>query len=186
MNQPQEKERARYRYVHDYGPRIRSWYICYSPDRRSVLGKTVPKAVGLSRTQDTGHSFSQYGPTLAGEQHFYSFLKPNKWLRKEPDPLWVGWMGRILPALGTNQIAGFVEYHLLMHWEKIELDICQVIIIFFFIFYFCICFLCNETWSVSIKAQENIQPLWQHKHDKWNNYFMTRGSSKGIELYREM
>ena len=118
MNQPQEKERARYRYVHDYGPRIRSWYICYSPDGRSVLGKTVPKAVGLSRTQDTGHSFSQYRPTLAGEQHFYSFLKPNKWLRKEPDPLWVSQIGRILPTLGTNQIAGFVEYHLLMHWEK--------------------------------------------------------------------
>ena len=136
MNQPQEKERARYRYVHDYVPCIRSWYICYSPDRRSVLGKTVPKAVGLSRTQDTGHSFSQYGPTLAGEQHFYSFLKPNKWLQKEPDPLWVGRMGRILPALGTNQIAGFVEYHLLMHWEKIELDICQVIIIIFLFFLF--------------------------------------------------
>ena len=28
-------------------------------------------------------------------------------------------MGRILPALGTNQIAGFVEYRPLTNWEKI-------------------------------------------------------------------
>ena len=36
----------------------------YSPDVRSVLGKTVPEVLD---TQDRGHSFSQYGPTLAGE-----------------------------------------------------------------------------------------------------------------------
>ena len=40
-------------------------HICYSPDGRSVVGKTVPKASG--GIQDLGHSFSQYGPTLAGE-----------------------------------------------------------------------------------------------------------------------
>ena len=38
---------------------------------RSVLGKTVPEvsstARGLRRTRDLGHSFSQYGPTKAGE-----------------------------------------------------------------------------------------------------------------------
>ena len=33
-------------------------------------------------------------------------------------PLWAGRMGRILPALGTNQIAGFVEYRPLTTWEK--------------------------------------------------------------------
>ena len=38
--------------------------ICYSPDGRSVLGKTVPKVLD---TQDRGHRISQYGPTLAGE-----------------------------------------------------------------------------------------------------------------------
>ena len=27
-------------------------------------------------------------------------------------------VGRILPALGTNQIAGFVEYRPLTKWEK--------------------------------------------------------------------
>ena len=32
--------------------------------------------------------------------------------------LWAGRMGRILPALGTNQIAGFVEYRPLTNWEK--------------------------------------------------------------------
>ena len=71
--------------------------------------------------QDRGYSFSQYGPTLAGEWHFYFFLKPNKWLRKEPEwtrPLWAYRMGRILPALGTNQIAGFVEYRPLTNCEK--------------------------------------------------------------------
>ena len=39
-------------------------------------------------------------------------------LRKEPNPLWAGRMGRILPALGTNHIAGFVEYRPLTNWEK--------------------------------------------------------------------
>ena len=33
-------------------------------------------------------------------------------------PLWAGRMGRILPALGTNQIAGFLEYRPLTTWEK--------------------------------------------------------------------
>ena len=37
-------------------------------------------------------------------------------------PLWAGQMGRILPTLGTNQIAGFVEYHLLMNWEKNKME----------------------------------------------------------------
>ena len=32
--------------------------------------------------------------------------------------LWAGRMGRILPALGTNQIAGFLEYRPLTNWEK--------------------------------------------------------------------
>ena len=35
-------------------------------------------------------------------------------------PLWPGQMGRILPSLGTNQIVGFVEYHPLTNWEKIN------------------------------------------------------------------
>ena len=53
----------------------------YSPDVRSVLGKTVPEVLDTARghtqdsghstqdigTQDRGHSFSQYGPTLAGK-----------------------------------------------------------------------------------------------------------------------
>jgi len=38
--------------------------ICYSPARRSVLGKIVPE---VSSTSDRGHSFSQYGPTKASE-----------------------------------------------------------------------------------------------------------------------
>ena len=40
-------------------------YICYLPAGRSVLGKTVPEVLSraLGRTQDRGHSFSQYGPT---------------------------------------------------------------------------------------------------------------------------
>ena len=38
---------------------------CYSPAGRAVLGKTVPEV--SSRTRDRGHSFSQYGPTKAGE-----------------------------------------------------------------------------------------------------------------------
>ena len=33
-------------------------------------------------------------------------------------PLWAGRMGTILPALGTNQIARFVEYRPPMTWEK--------------------------------------------------------------------
>ena len=53
----------------------------YSPDERSVLGKTVPEVLDTAwghtqdsghstqdiGTQDRGHSFSQYGPTLAGK-----------------------------------------------------------------------------------------------------------------------
>ena len=38
------------------------------------MGKTMASG----STQDKGHSFSQYGLT------FYFFLKPNKWLQKEP------------------------------------------------------------------------------------------------------
>ena len=42
--------------------------ICYSPDGRSVLGETVREVLDTARgTQDRGHSFSQYGPTLAGK-----------------------------------------------------------------------------------------------------------------------
>ena len=52
------------------------------------------------------------------------FLKPNKWLWKEPEYLWAGRMGRILPTLGTNQIAGFVEYRLLTNWEKNKYEQC--------------------------------------------------------------
>ena len=32
--------------------------------------------------------------------------------------LWAGRMGRILPALGTNRIVGFVEYRPLTNGEK--------------------------------------------------------------------
>ena len=53
----------------------------YSPDVRSVLGKTVPEVLDTARghtqysghstqdkgTQDRGHSFPQYEPTLAGK-----------------------------------------------------------------------------------------------------------------------
>ena len=44
-------------------------YICYSPDERSVLEKTVPEVLDTASggTRDRGHSFSQYGPTVAGE-----------------------------------------------------------------------------------------------------------------------
>ena len=42
-------------------------YICYSPAGRFVLGETVPEAVSLGRYSDLGHTFSQYGPTFAGE-----------------------------------------------------------------------------------------------------------------------
>ena len=47
-------------------------YICYSPAGRSVSGKTVPYVSSTARgragrTRDRGHSFSQYGPTKAGE-----------------------------------------------------------------------------------------------------------------------
>ena len=38
-------------------------YMLFTSQGQSVLGKTVPEG----GTQDTGHSFSQYGPTLAGE-----------------------------------------------------------------------------------------------------------------------
>ena len=55
---------------------IKLVYICYSPDERSVLGKTVPAVLDTTLglrptasggTQDRGHSFSQYEPALAGE-----------------------------------------------------------------------------------------------------------------------
>ena len=36
--------------------------------------------------------------------------------KSEPD-------GKILPAPGTNQIAGFVEFHLLTHTEKKMIDV---------------------------------------------------------------
>ena len=36
--------------------------------------------------------------------------------------LWAGRMGRILPALGTNHIAGFEEYRPLTNWEKITMN----------------------------------------------------------------
>ena len=39
-------------------------YICYLPDGRSVLGKTVPEVLD---TGLVGHSFPQYGPALARE-----------------------------------------------------------------------------------------------------------------------
>ena len=39
-------------------------YMCYLPDGRSVLGKTVHEVLD---TGLVGHSFPQYGPTLAGE-----------------------------------------------------------------------------------------------------------------------
>ena len=39
-------------------------YICYLPDGRSVLGKTVPEVLD---TGLVGHSFPQNGPTLARE-----------------------------------------------------------------------------------------------------------------------
>ena len=49
-------------------------HICYLPAERSVLGKTVPEVLSAVRgsmakghTQDRGYSFSQYGPTKAGE-----------------------------------------------------------------------------------------------------------------------
>ena len=44
-------------------------YICYSPDERSVLEKTVPEVLDTASggTRDRGHSFSQYGPIVAGE-----------------------------------------------------------------------------------------------------------------------
>ena len=52
-------------------------YICYSPAGRSVLGETVPEVLstarGRGRYSDRGHNFFQYGPTEAGEQHFYFF-----------------------------------------------------------------------------------------------------------------
>ena len=60
---------------------------------------------------------------------FLFFLKPSKWLRKEPDPLWAVRMGRILPALGTNQIAGFVEYRPLTNWEKNYVRSCRYILL---------------------------------------------------------
>ena len=44
---------------------------------RSVLGKTMP-----SRQR---HSFSKYGPTKAGEQHFYFFFNLTKFFPKEPE-----------------------------------------------------------------------------------------------------
>ena len=55
--------------------RNKSTYIsCYSPVGRSVLGKTVPSALS---TQERGHSFSQYGPTLGWWITFYILL--HKW-----------------------------------------------------------------------------------------------------------
>ena len=44
-------------------------YICYSPDERFVLEKTVPEVLDTASggTRDRGHTFSQYGPTVAGE-----------------------------------------------------------------------------------------------------------------------
>ena len=53
------------------------------------MGKTVPEVLDI--TQDRrpkavhkteGTVFFQYGPTLAGEEHFYFFLKPNKWCER--------------------------------------------------------------------------------------------------------
>ena len=55
--------------------RNKSTYICYSPVGRSVLGKTVPSALS---TQERGHSFSQYGPTLGWRITFYILL--HKWV----------------------------------------------------------------------------------------------------------
>ena len=44
-------------------------YMCYSPDERSVLEKTVSEVLDTASggTRDRGHSFSQYGPIVAGE-----------------------------------------------------------------------------------------------------------------------
>ena len=53
---------------------------------RSVLGKTVPsvlstRALGLRRTQDLWHSFSQYGPP--GRQMTYMYCSLHKWQRRD-------------------------------------------------------------------------------------------------------
>ena len=63
---------------------INTLYMLFTGLGRSVLGKTVPSLSSTARghprpqaegrTRDGGHSFSQYGPTKAGEEHFYLFL----------------------------------------------------------------------------------------------------------------
>ena len=43
-------------------------YICYSPAKVGLYWeKLCPKSWASDGTQDRGHSFSQYRPTLAGE-----------------------------------------------------------------------------------------------------------------------
>ena len=46
---------------------------CYLLTGRSLLGKIVPEVL-TTGTLGRVHSFSQYGPTLAGERQFFRIL----------------------------------------------------------------------------------------------------------------
>ena len=60
-------------------------HICYSPEGRSELGKTVPKVLDTAKIHKTeGTVFPNSDRPWLVNNIFGIFLKPNKWLRKKP------------------------------------------------------------------------------------------------------
>ena len=66
----------------------------------------------------------------------------------KPIEPWAGRMGRILPAHGTNQIAGFVEYRPLTNWEKNNVSYCNLTNVSIE-YLFCHCYFSHHAKSAS-------------------------------------